>query len=108
MENDNETAVKLTGLEETILQLLLAHRSEMFGLELVEKSNGLLARGSVYVTLSRMADKGLVASRTEDRPKEMSGIPRRLYRPTGLGEYALKERQRARSGALRPLGWSPA
>lgn len=56
----------------------------MYGLELVEASEGALKRGTVYVTLGRMQEKGFVESRPE-RPAGASGLPRRLYRPTGLG-----------------------
>ncbi len=108
MKNDTNPPVKLSSLEETILAMLMASGSEMFGLELVEKSNGLLARGSIYVTLARMAEKGLVESRTEARPKEASGIPRRLYRVTGAGKYAVKEYRRLKASVLGSLEWSPS
>ena len=44
----------------------------MFGLQLVEQSNGGLKRGTVYVTLGRMQDKGYVESRTEERRRALS------------------------------------
>ena len=40
----------------------------MFGLQLVEQSKGTLKRGTVYVTLGRMQDKGYVESWTEKQP----------------------------------------
>jgi DNA-binding PadR family transcriptional regulator len=59
----------------------------MYGLQLVEESNGKLKRGTVYVALGRLEEKGYVSSRREagdsDAPGQRS--PRRLYRPTGLG-----------------------
>jgi len=58
---------------------------EMFGLELVEESRGRLKRGTVYVTLGRMEDKGYVESRLEERHPGAIGLPRRLYRATGYG-----------------------
>jgi PadR family transcriptional regulator, regulatory protein PadR len=42
-------------------------------------------RGTVYVTLGRMQQKGLVVSRTEAPPPGAIGLPRRLYRPTAYG-----------------------
>jgi DNA-binding PadR family transcriptional regulator len=57
----------------------------MFGLELVEASGGRLKRGTVYVTLGRMQDKGYVESRLEDRHPGAIGLPRRLYRATAFG-----------------------
>jgi DNA-binding PadR family transcriptional regulator len=44
-----------------------------------------LKRGTIYVTLARMEDKGFVESRREDVNAAPSSIPRRLYKPTGRG-----------------------
>ena len=57
---------------------------EMFGLQMVEMSGGQLKRGTVYVTLGRMQEKGYLESRQEPLPDGAIGLPRRLYRPTGL------------------------
>jgi DNA-binding PadR family transcriptional regulator len=46
-----------------------------------------LKRGSVYVTLGRMEEKGLVTSRLDERPGQ--GPARRLYEPTAMGLRAL-------------------
>ncbi len=62
----------------------------MYGLELVAASNGRLKRGTVYVTLGRMEDKGYVHSRLEDGPPEAGGLPRRIYEPTALGRRVLE------------------
>jgi DNA-binding PadR family transcriptional regulator len=74
---------RLSPTEHLILELLSG--GEMFGLQLVEESNGALKRGTVYVTLGRMQDKGYVESWTEPPAPEAIGLPRRLYRPTGYG-----------------------
>jgi DNA-binding PadR family transcriptional regulator len=74
----------LSGKQEIILAMLHDGK-EMYGLELVEASGGRLKRGTVYVTLGRMEDKGYVESRTEDAQPGAIGLPRRLYRVTGLG-----------------------
>lgn len=74
---------KLSRTERLILELLSGE--EMFGLELVEHSKGALKRGTVYVTLGRMQDKGYVESWTEKQRAGAIGLPRRLYRPTGYG-----------------------
>jgi PadR family transcriptional regulator, regulatory protein PadR len=76
----------LSTLEALILDLLTAH-APTYGLDLVASSRGRLKRGSIYVTLGRMEEKGLVRSRREDRPGE--GPPRRLYEPTALGLRSL-------------------
>jgi DNA-binding PadR family transcriptional regulator len=50
---------------------------------LVERSAGGLKRGTVYVTLGRMQEKGYLESRQEGLPPGAIGLPRRMYRPTG-------------------------
>lgn len=85
--------------------LILEHLSdeEMFGLQLVEQSDGALKRGTVYVTLGRMQDKGYVESRTENQPPGAIGLPRRLYKPTAYGLRVLKAWQAAtRTFKLKP------
>ena len=69
---------------ESIVMELLRGR-ERYGLELVDASRGVLKRGSVYVILARMEEKGFVDSRQEDRAQGVSGLPRRLYRATPYG-----------------------
>ena len=79
---------RLSGTEHLILQLLAG--DEMFGLQLVEQSRGALKRGTVYVTLGRMQDKGYVESWTEKQAPGAIGLPRRLYRPTAYGLRVLE------------------
>lgn len=69
--------------ESLVMELLRG--SERYGLELVEASGGALKRGSVYVTLARMEEKGFIESRQEERAPGASGLPRRLYRTTPYG-----------------------
>jgi PadR family transcriptional regulator PadR len=75
----------LSRKEALILTLLTNSGSNMFGLEMVEASNGALKRGTIYVTLQRMQEKGLIDSKLESRPAPEIGIPRRLYWPTEFG-----------------------
>lgn len=75
----------MSATESLVLELLRG--GKQYGLELVEASGGALKRGTIYVTLARMEDKGFVTSRQEDRPAGAAGIARRLYRAT---EYGLK------------------
>jgi DNA-binding PadR family transcriptional regulator len=81
--------VSLPRKEQTILELLAAE-GPMYGLQLVEESNGALKRGTVYVTLGRMEAKGLVASEEQPLPPGGIGLPRRVYRLTALGERVLR------------------
>jgi DNA-binding PadR family transcriptional regulator len=70
--------------ELVVLDLLIRHES-LYGLQLVAASRGRLKRGTVYVTLGRMEEKGLITSMREDAPAEAGGLPRRVYEPTALG-----------------------
>lgn len=74
---------KFSAAERLIVELLAEH-DELFGLRMVELSGGRLKRGTVYVTLGRMVEKGYLESRQEPLPEGAIGLPRRLYRPTGL------------------------
>lgn len=74
---------RLTGIESLILELLI-DKPDQYGLELVAGSHRRLKRGTVYVTLGRMEEKGLVESAPEP-PPEGAGPSRRIYRPTALG-----------------------
>lgn len=66
---------------------------ERFGLQVVEESNGAIARGTIYVTLGRMEEKDFVTSRADPSSVGQPGMPRRLYRATALGQAALEARE---------------
>ena len=78
----------LSAKEHLILELLVEHE-EMYGLQLVTSSRRRLKRGTIYVTLGRMEEKGYIESRLEQAPPSAGGLPRRLYRPTPLGRRVL-------------------
>ena len=84
----NEALPKFSATERRIIELLTEH-DELFGLQMVELSGGRLKRGTVYVTLGRMQEKGYLESRQEPSPPGAIGLPRRLYRPTGFALRAL-------------------
>jgi DNA-binding PadR family transcriptional regulator len=86
--------------ERLILELLVSS-GPMYGLQLVDQSQGALKRGTVYVTLGRMETKGFVASEQETLPAGAIGLPRRIYRPTPLGERML----RAWTMLVNELAW---
>ena len=91
-----EVLPKFSTAERLIVELL-AHQGELFGLQMVEHSEGRLKRGTVYVTLGRMQEKGYLESRQEPLPEGAIGLPRRLYRPTGLAMRVLAAWQAAES-----------
>ena len=76
--------------KETVILQLLVRDDEAYGLELVSASRGRLKRGTVYVTLGRMEEKGYITSRLADAPPEAGGLPRRIYKATALGRQVLE------------------
>ena len=84
----------LLAKSEHLILDILASKGPCYGLELVQASRGRLKRGSVYVTLGRMEEKGFVTSSSSGEDG------RRRYRPTALGERALIA-ARAFAGQIR-------
>lgn len=78
----------LSGKERLILEQLVADGAK-YGLQLVDDSRGRLKRGTVYVTLGRMEEKGLVSSEREAASREERAIPRRMYHATAHGRRVL-------------------
>jgi DNA-binding PadR family transcriptional regulator len=87
--------------KERLILELLAAEGPQFGLQLVQKSDGALKRGTVYATLARMEAKGLVESEQAPLPEGAIGLPRRIYRPTSLGRRVL----RAWTGMAKAFAW---
>ena len=76
--------------KEFLILELLGRDRELYGLQLVATAKGRLKRGTVYVTLGRMEEKGYIVSRVEEAPSEVGGLSRRLYQSTALGRRVLK------------------
>ena len=85
---------RLPSAKELVILDLLAGKKEMYGLEMVQASGGRLARGTIYVTLMRMDDKGYVTSR-QVKEENVSGLPKRVFSITGLGQRALAAARQA-------------
>ena len=105
-----EPAPRLSGVEEDILMLLVGR--ELYGLAIIEASKSAvgggraLRLGSLYVTLYKMEDRGLVRSRYGDeRLKERGGNRRRYYTATEAGAETLRAVQLRRQ---QLAGWQPA
>ena len=92
--------IRLSSLEFLILKMLINNSGEMFGLEMVDHSGGRLKRGTIYVTLGRMEDKGFIESRKEKQREGERGLPRRLYKPSALGQRVLAEWEMPRGTLL--------
>lgn len=73
----DEDEMTISKLEEELLTLLLGQ--ERYGLEIIQAFEDVsggkrkLSVGSLYPTLSRMEEKGLIKSRMEDRPSDDKG-----------------------------------
>jgi len=103
-DSKNNEFPKLSHKEFLVLGMLIG-KGEMFGLEMVEASEDELKRGTIYVTLQRMSDKGYVESREEPRPTPEVGIPRRKYLATGLGERVYQTNLKAREFFNSDFAW---
>jgi PadR family transcriptional regulator, regulatory protein PadR len=88
--------------KEGVILEMLTREGELYGLQMVEGSKRALKRGTVYVTLGRMEDKGYVESRLEAAPADVGGLPRRLYRATALGRRVLDLWTEAGGATLLP------
>lgn len=88
-----------TATELLVLGLLREEPRGIYGLELVKISNGKLARGTVYVLLGRLEEKGFVRSSVKERPTH-PGLPRPQYTLTALGMRVL--------AAAELMGLNPA
>ncbi len=103
-DSKNNEFPKLSRKEFLVLGMLIG-RGEMFGLEMVEASEGGLKRGTIYVTLGRMGDKGYIESREEPRLMPEVGIPRRKYWATGLGERVYQTNVKAHEFFNSDFAW---
>jgi PadR family transcriptional regulator, regulatory protein PadR len=88
MPRRHPRALTVSPKELLVLDLLVRAKA-VYGLQLVAASKGRLKRGTVYVTLGRMEDKGYITSTLDDPPPGAGGLPRRLYEPTALGRRML-------------------
>ena len=91
----------LSRKEHLILELLINH-GEMYGLEMVKAARSDIKRGTVYVTLGRMADKGYVESRQAKEPGD-PGLPKRLFRATGYGQQVYSAWELARAAIAEAI-----
>jgi DNA-binding PadR family transcriptional regulator len=58
--------------------------------EIERRSGRKVSRGSIYITLDRLEEKGLLRSRVSESTQAPSGRPRRLFRVTAAGQRAAK------------------
>ena len=106
----DDDEMTISKLEEEILNLLIGN--ERYGLEIIKAFEDVsggkrkLSVGSLYPTLSRMEEKGLITSHMEDRPSDDKGGARRKYfRITKLGARVLDKTEQFRKALYN---WRPA
>lgn len=78
----------ISPIEQKVLALL-GDNPGLYGLELVKLSKGKLKRGTVYVVLGRLEERGLVHSAVLKKP-DHPGLPRPVYGVTGDGYRMLE------------------
>lgn len=83
MNSSHPRILTLSPKELVVLELL--GDQPLYGLQLVAASRRRLKRGTVYVTLGRMEEKGYITSTLEAAPAGAGGLPRRIYTATALG-----------------------
>lgn len=95
---------KISKTEFMILQIMITGGSEMYGLEMLRKSGNKLKRGTIYTTLNRMEDKGLISSKKEASIQEGLTAKRRMYKVNGSGAIAANNFHNNMLGFLEACG----
>ena len=94
-----EEIPRLSTKEALILKLLIDEGREMYGLEMVERSNDNLKRSTVYVFLARMEKKGYIKSKLDPGAASLNasarGTSRRMYKIQKFGRRAYAALQAA-------------
>ena len=92
---DSAAAESIGHFEQILLTAILTLGGESYGTpiydrvcELAEKRVNL---GSLYITLDRLAEKGLLVSWYSDPAESLRGRPKRYYRLEATGLRALEE-----------------
>lgn len=99
LKNDSLPRLPRLSPKEHLTLHLLVDRGEMGAQDLVRHSGGELKRGTIYVTLNRMDEKGYVESRHEKTPR-LPGGPRRLFQAAEDGAQILHALELARCEML--------
>lgn len=89
-EGFRERAYMAADKEILALRILTDNVRGLYGSELIHLSDGGLARGTTYVILGRLVDKGLVKT-IEDPPTTTLKVKRTRYVITGAGARACRE-----------------
>jgi PadR family transcriptional regulator PadR len=92
--------------EELVLLAILSQGENAYGVTIRQALEEATARsitvGSLYTTLSRLEDKGLVQSRVGEPTAERGGRAKKHYRVNGSAQSLLREVQAARRRLMSP------
>jgi PadR family transcriptional regulator, regulatory protein PadR len=81
-------------LEQIVMLALLRVGADAYGVPVRDEIHRCTGRdltlGTVYKTLTRLEDKGLVASRTGEPTPQRGGRRKKYYRATGAGRVAVR------------------
>jgi len=95
----------LTRLETVLLSVLAGQ--PRYGLAIRKAAEGLgqqVSLASLYTSLMRLEEAGLIKGEWGDATEERRGARRRYYRITGVGEAALRE---AKTVLKKAFGFAP-
>jgi DNA-binding PadR family transcriptional regulator len=88
----------LGGFELLVLLALIRLGDEAYGVpvsDAIEQSSGrVVSIGSVYITLDRLAKRGLVSSRLGESTRERGGRAKTYFRITAKGLREVRQAQR--------------
>ncbi len=119
-------AIVISSSEEDVLTIILQHPKGIYGLDILNRINaankkvnrGTIGVGSLYPTLKRLEQQGLITGRWGDdevEEEESGGARRRYYSISAEGERAIKstweyreQLNQAAIGQLLPEGFSLA
>ena len=84
--------------EQLVLLAVMRLKTEAYGIEvrrfLQDQGGRSVARGALYKTLERLADKKLITWTVSDSTPERGGLPRRRFQVTADGIETLRESKR--------------
>ena len=93
--NKTEKAETLGQFEQLVLTAVHSLGKEAYGVPIHAKVSEMSGKdvntGSIYVTLDRLSEKGMLSSSFSDPIPERGGKPRRFYRLEAAGQRALQD-----------------
>lgn len=87
--------IKIGSLEMVVLSAVRFLNNRGYGVNIQERASEILSRevsfGSLYTTLGRLEESGLVKSKFGEPTPERGGRRKKFYRITAAGERALRD-----------------